>query len=92
MFNFYIGVKRYKYNKVCRNIFLQPDEVERSVKEVNKLLGESHMPKISATCALNAKHDRNAFNKTILSVQHKHLNPNNELKRIFGSKIIQAEQ
>jgi hypothetical protein len=68
------------------------DEVERSVREVNRLLGENHVPKVSSTPPINTKHDKGVHSKNILSVQHKHLNPNNELKRIFGSKIIQAEQ
>ncbi|XP_076272258.1 nuclear localized protein 1 [Rhynchophorus ferrugineus] len=66
------------------------DEVERSVREVNRLLGENVSPKVATP--INQKgHERGTYKKTILSVQHKHLNPSNELKRIFGSKIIQAE-
>ncbi|VEN40375.1 unnamed protein product [Callosobruchus maculatus] len=65
------------------------DEVERSVREVNRLLGESYASKVSTST--NIKPDKLAHRKNILSIQHKHLNPNNELKRIFGSKIIQTE-
>ncbi|KAL3275121.1 hypothetical protein HHI36_019892 [Cryptolaemus montrouzieri] len=65
------------------------DEVERSVREVNKLLGETYDPNVS-TVLPPLKCERNGP-KNILHVQHKHLNPNNELKRIFGSKIIQSE-
>ncbi|KAH1008137.1 hypothetical protein HUJ05_008720 [Dendroctonus ponderosae] len=61
------------------------DEVERSLREVNSLLGET--PQI-VTESRKAQHHQ----KSILNIQHKHLNPNNELKRIFGSKVIQAEQ
>ncbi|ERL92131.1 hypothetical protein D910_09451, partial [Dendroctonus ponderosae] len=60
------------------------DEVERSLREVNSLLGET--PQI-VTESRKAQHHQ----KSILNIQHKHLNPNNELKRIFGSKVIQAE-
>lgn len=67
------------------------DEVERSVREVNRLLGDNFTHKIPATS--NTKAEKNVHKrKSILSVQHKHLNPNNELKRIFGSKIVQSEQ
>nr|CAI5846834.1 unnamed protein product [Callosobruchus analis] len=65
------------------------DEVERSVREVNRLLGESYASKVSTSTTI--KPDKLAHRKNILSIQHKHLNPNNELKRIFGSKIIQTE-
>ncbi|XP_050301133.1 transcription factor 25 [Anthonomus grandis grandis] len=64
------------------------DEVERSIKEVNRLLGEC--PKI-ASMDNQMVQDRPPDTKTVLTVQHKHLNPNNELKRIFGSKVVQAE-
>lgn len=66
------------------------DEVERSVREVNRLLGENVSPKV-ATPTNQKSHERSTYKKTILSLQHKHLNPNNELKRIFGSKILQTE-
>lgn len=63
------------------------DEVERSVKEVNRILGEA--------APAPSSHDHNSLGfgnrKCSLGVEHKHLNPSNELKRIFGSKIVQAE-
>ncbi|KAG5889570.1 hypothetical protein JTB14_018555 [Gonioctena quinquepunctata] len=65
------------------------DEVERSVREVNRLLGENYIPK--ANPHQNVKTEKTTYRKNTLSVQHKHLNPNNELKRIFGPKIIQTE-
>lgn len=64
--------------------------MERSVREVNRLLGENYTPKVATPA--NIKHDKSSHRRNILSVQHKHLNPNNELKRIFGSKIVQSEQ
>ncbi|KAJ8951267.1 hypothetical protein NQ318_008170 [Aromia moschata] len=68
------------------------DEVERSVREVNRLLGENSPTYVSkVSTPTNVKHDKSSHRKNILSVQHRHLNPNNELKRIFGSKIIQSE-
>lgn len=73
------------------NFVLQVDEVERSVREVNRLLGDNFAHKTPT--ASNTKAERSVhIRKSILSVQHRHLNPNNELKRIFGSKIVQSEQ
>ncbi|KAG7211160.1 hypothetical protein KM043_010484 [Ampulex compressa] len=66
------------------------DEIERTVREVNKLLGEP-MPSCSAQECDNSQWD-DQKSKDILAIQYKHLNPYNELKRIFGSKTIQAEQ
>lgn len=69
---------------------MKVDEVERSVREVNKLLGENLAPKVGSPSPKQEKLVNNR--KSSLNIQHKHLNPNNELKRIFGSKIIQTEQ
>lgn len=61
------------------------DEIERSVREVNRLLGEP-IPSTSKTIKFIIKND------TILNVQHKYLNPQNELRRICGSTILQNNQ
>lgn len=65
------------------------DEIERTIREVNKLLGESQSS--TGPLILTEKYSSNV-RKSVLSIQHRNLNPNNELKRIFGSKIIQNEQ
>lgn len=67
------------------------DEIERTVREVNKLLGEP-LPGCSSQNADNLKWIERPSKEDIFTVQHKHLNPYNELKRIFGSKTVQAEQ
>lgn len=65
------------------------DEVERSVREVNEMLGEMDENEIpflaDATSAAATK-------KTFLAIDNRALNPNNEFRRIFGSKIVQNEQ
>ncbi|XP_018368623.1 PREDICTED: transcription factor 25 [Trachymyrmex cornetzi] len=66
------------------------DEIERSIREVNKLLGEP-LPGCS-TQVLEAQWVNDISKEDILTVQRKHLNPHNELKRIFGSKTIEAGQ
>lgn len=62
------------------------DEVESSVREVNRLLGPSDVSdqqkeKIAGTIA-----------KGFLKIENRNLNPENEMKRIFGSRVVQAEQ
>lgn len=66
------------------------DEIERSVREVNKLLGEP-LPGCSNQ-VLEAQWVDRMSKENILTVQRKHLNPYNELKRIFGSETIEAGQ
>lgn len=64
------------------------DEVERSVREVNKILGE-----IETVGQVHpADSGSSSLRKGVLNVEHRALNPNNELRRIFGSKILQTEQ
>lgn len=67
------------------------DEIERTVREVNKLLGEP-TPSTSQVDVESSKSIVLKSKDEILSVHHKHLNPINELKRIFGSKTVQAEE
>lgn len=72
------------------DIDFDEDEIERSVLEVNKLLGEP-LPSCSNQ-VLEPQWINQKSKEDILTIQHKHLNPYNELKRIFGSKTVQAEQ
>ncbi|XP_076245271.1 nuclear localized protein 1 isoform X2 [Calliopsis andreniformis] len=67
------------------------DEIERTVREVNKLLGEP-LPSCSSHNTNNVQWIEQKSKEDILLVQHKHLNPYNELKRIFGSRTVQAVQ
>ncbi|XP_066582591.1 ribosome quality control complex subunit TCF25 isoform X1 [Prorops nasuta] len=90
--------KKRKHKKVDKdqqltdsNLGENIDEIERTVREVNKLLGEP-MASCSNENPNSLQWVIQKSKETILSVQHKHLNPYNELKRIFGSKTIQAEQ
>lgn len=62
------------------------DEIIRTLKEVDKMFGDTNR---SANVALATT---NPVIKQLLSVQHKNLNPSYEMKRMFGSKVVQAEQ
>lgn len=61
-------------------------DIDDLKREVDKLYGGGYdlpaSPITASTCAT----------KTLLSVQHKNLNPSYEMKRMFGSRVIQAEQ
>lgn len=65
------------------------DEIEQSIWEVNQLLGE---PVPSCSKSSEPQWINEISKEDILAVEHKHLNPYNELKKIFGSKTIQAER
>lgn len=85
--------KKKKSNKQHHNARssednIEDDEVERSVKEVNRILGEAAPIPSTHNERLHAG---TSNRKCSLGVEHKHLNPNNELKRMFGSKLIQSE-
>ncbi|GFQ68175.1 transcription factor 25 [Trichonephila clavata] len=65
------------------------DEVEASIRFVNKMLGE---PETSDAHSSKQSSDRPPHEKSVLSVDLRSLNPDNEMKRIFGSKVVQNEQ
>lgn len=65
---------------------LQMDEIIRTLKEVDKMFGDT---RTSTSVALTTN---NPVIKQLLSVQHKNLNSSYEMKRMFGSKVVQAEQ
>lgn len=71
---------------VAKSSEADEDEVERSVKEVNRLLGEAKAPAGLPSAAAAAK-----VAKTLLSVEYKHLNPEMEMKRMFGSRVVELE-
>ncbi|KAK7080392.1 Transcription factor 25 [Halocaridina rubra] len=62
------------------------DELDTILKEVNAISGESDDK------AVIDKTSHEKGKKNLLSVEHKHLNPQNEMKRIFGSRIVQANE
>lgn len=67
------------------------DEIEASIREVNKLIGEPE----ASTSDVNAHRscsEKPIQEKSVLSVDLRNLNPDNEMKKIFGSKVIQNEQ
>lgn len=64
----------------------------RSLKEVDKLFGDTGArPKQFHNHHISDKLAKGAI-KQLLSVQHKNLNPSYEMKRMFGSKVVQSEQ
>ncbi|KAJ6644186.1 Transcription factor 25 [Pseudolycoriella hygida] len=63
------------------------DEISRTVREVDKLFGKTTILPVKST----TPHKVTALH-SLLKVQHKNLNPSYEMKRMFGSKVVQAEQ
>lgn len=93
--------KKKKHKKIQKENYLNTssynedeslDEIDKTVKQINKLLGEP-VPSTSLVSADNLQaHFVVKSKEKTLAVHHKNLNPFNELRRIFGSKTIQAEQ
>lgn len=65
------------------------DEVAASLREVNQLLGEPGMANEGAEASSGASLTRE---RSLLSVDPRHLSPENEMRRIFGSRVVQSEQ
>lgn len=72
-------------------MFQQEDEVAASVREVNRMLGEpENLPHVAAVTTTVCGPTR--AEKSLLSVDQRNLNPENEMRRIFGSRVVQSEQ
>jgi len=63
---------------------LEVDEVEASVRWVEDALGPAP---VQAEPLPDKPHPL----REVLSIENKHLNPENEMKRIFGSRVVQTE-
>lgn len=79
------------------------DEIIRTLREVDKMFGSAAGGGKSGTSLASSTSGamlgttsttttHNAIIKQLLSVQHKHLNASYEIKRMFGHKVVQAEQ
>ncbi|XP_064610645.1 ribosome quality control complex subunit TCF25-like [Liolophura sinensis] len=69
---------------------VEEDEIDASIREVNRLLGDlgtRSQEEDSSEQSLITSDMR-----SLLSVEHKNLIPDNEMRRIFGSRVVQAEQ
>lgn len=85
------SLKRKRKKKRKKQKEIQEDEeedIDATVEEINKMMGEP-----SPTSASNSKSASidETSGKELLSIDYRNLNAENELKRIFGSKVIQAE-
>lgn len=63
------------------------DDFAKTVKEVDKLFANYEKSENSPAVANSASHVRSAA-RTLLSIQHKNLNSQYEMKRMFGSKVV----
>ncbi|CAH1779648.1 unnamed protein product [Owenia fusiformis] len=67
------------------------DEVEASVREVNAILGELPPGTTASDLVFNSDSTTTMDMRALLYVEHKHLNPDTEMRRIFGSRVVQNE-
>ncbi|XP_069986602.1 ribosome quality control complex subunit TCF25 [Penaeus vannamei] len=63
------------------------DDIDSIIQEVNAITGETG---VQLRVEKNTAVEKNSRN--LLMVEHKHLNPQNEMKRIFGSRVVQANE
>ncbi|XP_037075958.1 transcription factor 25-like, partial [Pollicipes pollicipes] len=64
------------------NAVSEVDEVDASVLEVNRLLGE-----LTAQSPA-AEHANSTIVKNVLTIERKHLNPDAEMRRMFGRDVV----
>ncbi|GFR82753.1 transcription factor 25 [Elysia marginata] len=65
------------------------DEIEASIQEVNRILGEANTSLVHTEKGQDSK---SANMKSLLHIDHRNLNPETELVRIFGSQVVRGEQ
>ncbi|XP_066290795.1 ribosome quality control complex subunit TCF25-like isoform X2 [Branchiostoma lanceolatum] len=64
------------------------DDIDASIRAVNEMLGE-----LPLQPAASSEHSTLPIgSKSLLSVEHRHLSPENEMKRIFGASTVRGEQ
>ncbi|GAB0086263.1 transcription factor 25 [Sergentomyia squamirostris] len=66
------------------------DVITKTVREVDKLFGGTY--ELPASPVTKSAVGCDSAGKSLLCVQHKNLNPSYEMKRMFGSRVVQAEQ
>ncbi|XP_071957587.1 ribosome quality control complex subunit TCF25-like [Antedon mediterranea] len=77
--------QRNEENNVDEN---PEDEIDASIREVNKILG----PLPVTNGIMNTEEVPVSIGtRSLLSIEHKHLNPDNEMRRIFGSQVVRSE-
>lgn len=82
--------KKKKKFRSQKSIEGQIDDIDATVEEVNKLLGDLGQNNETSERKATANDNFKAHKKSLLIVEPRHLNPENEMKRMFGSKVIQA--
>lgn len=63
------------------------DEVDRGIREANEILGTTTLTSVKASTAESCSSPQ----KPLLIIEHKHLNPDNEMKRIFGAQVVKND-
>lgn len=81
------SLKRKKKKKKKKVKETKDEDVEAVAQEVKEMLGETdHM----SSTAPPSHHTPTAA-RSLLSIDYRHLQPENEMRRIFGSKVVQAD-
>lgn len=75
--------KQYNNTKSSEDV---EDEFERSIREVNELFGHPSDTVVENTTG--GVENCQIEEIPVLNIQQRYLNPNNELKRMFGSKVV----
>eukprot|EP00794_Sanderia_malayensis_P018729 gene18729-20618_t len=64
------------------------DEIEKSIREVNQLLGETNITNVGQSDSSSLDFSC----KSLLGIESRNLNPDTEMKRRFGANVIASER
>ncbi|XP_059164904.1 ribosome quality control complex subunit TCF25-like [Physella acuta] len=81
--------KKGKDKENEENLKMPGDEIEASLQEVNRILGD---PGTASSQSSNRDEAYSVNMKPLLHIDYRNLNPETELKRMFGAQVIRGEQ
>jgi len=66
----------------------QKEDVEN---DIDKVLESINSPSDAASTSLNSIATNSSSNKSVLTIEHRLLNPENELRKIFGTRVLSGD-
>ncbi|GAB6020476.1 hypothetical protein CHUAL_003165 [Chamberlinius hualienensis] len=83
------SLKRKKKKKKKKQKEAKEEDVESVAQEVREMLGETeHQSAVITSSAASTTHSPV---RNLLGVDYRHLQPDNEMRRIFGARVVQAD-
>ncbi|XP_014661903.1 PREDICTED: transcription factor 25-like [Priapulus caudatus] len=83
--------KNHKESSSLESKLENEDEVDASIRQVQEILGASDMSLEMPLTFIGDLHVTKEM-RSLLTVEHRYLNPDSEMKRKFGAKVVQTDK